>query len=240
MKGALTKSYKFSTIVKIEDLIQLDNFILSQYPFAKRFITTINGGEYNVENISEITDYDNPDSRKITKISIRARKEEDKYSSYPDFEIYISDFHEFLTSVSFTIRREEEKEITYVSTKIDELIQNFKARYSWLNKNITSVCFSIINWLIVFGIFHLSFYKKIDSISYYFSIFSLSLIVGTFTSLVFIPLLKKIYPETIFCIGKQQLLFEKVKKIKDTIFYLIIIAFLVGVCSSLLVYFITK
>lgn len=240
MKGSLTKSYKFSTIVKIEDLIQLDNFILSQYPFAKRYITTINGGEYAVENISEITDYDNPDSRKIIKISIRAQKEEDKVSAYPDFEIYISDLHEYSTTVSFTIRREEEKEITYVSTKLDELIHNFKAKYSWLNCNITAVCFSIINWLVVYGIFNVFFYKKIDTVSYFITTFTLSFIVGIGTALIFMPLLKRIYPETIFCIGKQQLLFEKIRKIKETILYLIIIAFLVGVCSSLFVYFITK
>ena len=240
MKGSLTKSYKFSTIVKIEDLFQLDNFILSQYPFTKRYITTINGGEYDVENFSDISDYDNPDSRKIIKISIRARKEENKFSTYPDFEIYISDLHEYSTTVSFTIRRAEEKEITYISTKLDELIHNFKAKYSWLNSNNISVIFYIINWLVVYGIFNVFFYKKTDTVSYFLTTFTLSLIVGIGTSLIFMPLLRKIYPETIFCIGKQQFLFEKIRKIKETILYLIIIAFLVGVGSSLFVYFITK
>jgi hypothetical protein len=240
MKGTLTRSYKFSTIIRIEDLIQLDNFILSQYPFVKRYITTANGGEYFVESINEIIDYDNPDYRKITKISIRAKKEEDKYSTYPDFEIYISDLKHFFTSVSFTIRQENEKEITFISTKIDDLIQNYKAKYSWVNKNSFSICFYLLIWLFVYGLFHFFFYKKIDNISYFVSIFSLSLIVGLLTPQVFIPLLRKIYPETIFYIGKQQLLFDKINKFKDTIFYLIVITFLVGVGSSLFVYFITK
>lgn len=48
MKGELTKNYSFGIIVKVEDLLYLDKYLRTVYPFIKYEIKVSNGDKNNL------------------------------------------------------------------------------------------------------------------------------------------------------------------------------------------------
>lgn len=240
MKGQISKSYKFSTNISCDDLQRLNDFIMSEYSFVKYKITTIDGAEYEIESFDKILNYENHSSRKIDQIFIYANHENKHLRIFNDFEMKLRDLSRFPDSINYSIRNISNNEITYYTSNLNELLENFKSPSSWLHSIWISLVFS---WmlLIIFSIsFTFFFQDKIDKTFLYLSMLSFSFALGYFLPWVFEKITSFLFPRTIFCIGKQIKYQEKKKSLRHNILYSVIIAFIVGVLVSLFFWSITK
>ncbi|MDY5396759.1 MAG: hypothetical protein SPG46_04910 [Alistipes sp.] len=135
MIGDFTKKYSWGMIVKAEDLLALDKYIKSIYPFVSYRIKLSNGATYTFDDFSEILEYDNPNVRKILGVYFYANTERQITYLCSDFELSMV-YNKYASSLTYTIRKSSQSEIELYSHKVDELIRNFKSPYRWVNSPI--------------------------------------------------------------------------------------------------------
>ena len=235
MKATVTKEYKFCTVIKLEDLMLINDFLKSEYDSIKYKMYTNNDAVYELDDFEEIINYDNPDSRKITKIYIAAYKAP---SYFPNFEISLADIEYYRISVSYTIQSIDNKEIDSLLRKISDWNEWFKKSYSWIYHNDILIFWVI--WAPVSLLFYFTSFKQLDKVTYYVANFSLSWIVSWIIMLIIDKLLPKLYPKTTFCIGKQKQRLESKQKLRSNILWSGLVTFIIGVLTSFFVYLLTK
>ena len=59
MVGNITKKYSFGTIIKVNDLLSLDKYVRSIYPYITYMMKTSDGADYKLDSIKDIIEYDN-------------------------------------------------------------------------------------------------------------------------------------------------------------------------------------
>ena len=237
MKGNLTVPYNFSTRVTCENVQAINDFIASHFKNVRYKINTKDGADYDIGNIEELLKYRNPSSRKITKITIQGNQDGDNFI-FPNIELILADHSLHLESAILSIRRLEEKELTFYSQRIDEIIQNIKAPYFWLHRlwfNIISTLIILLSIALPFIVFLNKTYN--DNLTV---LILLSCFLGGFFGYIHPRIVSFFYPDTIFCIGDQIEFNSKKNKISSILFLSIIGALVIGVLSSLIVWWITK
>lgn len=241
MLGNITKKYSFGTLIKSKDLLSLDKYVRSIYPYVTYIIKMSNGADYKLDAIKDIVEYDNPDSRKIIGIYIYANKNDNKYISCSDLEISILDYNIYDKSVLFTIRNASQNEIDAYSNKIEELICNFKSPY----RRINTWTFYIICCILISFIVSVFISKPLKNLTEdHAAIIFINTILGAIIAWVGYQLYRfvwlKLYPETIFLIGKQIDSNDKKRQIRQIVWVVIIFGLIVGVASSIIASYILK
>lgn len=240
MKGSISKSYKFSTIISCKDLQRLNDFIASEYNFLKYKITTIDGAKYETEDFNEILKYDNYNSRKIEQIIISANHAEKEFRFLNDFEIELNDSSRYPDSINYTIRNVSEKEIASYTSQLKDLIMSFKAQSSWIHNIWILLAFNGV-MLLIFHFSFLHFFRdKIDETLLYLYPIFISFSIAWISSWVFSKTSTFLYPKTVFCIGKQIDFFDSRKKTRNTILIVIILGLILSIVGSLIVFLITN
>jgi hypothetical protein len=238
MTGTISKKHKFCTLVKVEDLKSLNNFIHSKYKYVEYTISLENGVNYASLTFDNIITYDNIEFKKIIQISIKAQNEEPITRSIinADFEIYLADLNNSSTSISYYIKTATVEEMEWLTLKIEELINNFKANYSWLHKNSTGVIIFIFIWICISTSLQIYLKDKVETVILSVFMYTLSALVG----LVSNKIISFFFPLTVFCIGKQIGFYERKKKLRQNCLWGIIFTFIVGLIASILAVIITR
>ena len=241
MIGTISKSHKFCTLIKMEDLKSLNDFICNEYKYVEYTISIKNGTNYDSLTFDDIINYDNAEFKKIIQISIKAQDEKPITSIvFPDFEISLADLNNYSTSISYYIRKATEKDIEYRTQKIEELIKNFKADYSWLHKNSTKLIIFLFILMCISIPLQIYLKDKVETITLYVFMWTLSAFLGWVGSKLFDKVISFFFPQTVFCIGKQIDFYERKKKLRQNWLWGIIVTFLVSLLTSFLVFFITR
>lgn len=240
MKGSISKSYKFSSIISSKDLQRLNDFIASEYNFLKYKITTIDGAIYETEDFNKILNYDNYNSRKIEQIVISANHAEKEFKFFNDFEIRLNDLSIYPDSINYTIRNVSEKEIASYTSQLKDLIMSFKAKSSWIHNTWASLAFFWVLWIIFSISFSYIFHDKVDKTLLFLYQMSFSFIIGWISNWFFRKFSSFLFPETIFSIGKQKDFLDKKEKTRHTLLTVIIFGLIVSIVGSLIVFLITN
>lgn len=240
MTGTISKDHKFCTIIKKEDLKSLHDFICKEYEYVECSISTKNGAKFELITFDDIISYDNIEFKKIIQIYIKAQKEKPLINIFPDFEISLADLNHYSTSISYCIRKATEKEIEYRTQKIEELINNFKANYSWLYKNSNGLIFFLFIWCSILIPLQLYLKGKVETITLYVTVWTLAFIIGWIFSRLFNEIISFFFPQNVFCIGKQVDFYDRKKTLRQNWLWGIIVTFFVSLISSILVFFITN
>lgn len=236
MKGTIKKSFNYAIIISDNTLKEIDDFIKTQYEYVKYSFATSDGAEYDINDIRDILNYQNPDQRKIVKIIIKANHKESLFSS--QFNLLILDQNIAYKVISYEIKDEAEKELLYIHTHLDEIISKFKAPYSWLHKDKSSLFCVLFVWL-MFSIPYLIYTNgKIDKILNFLFLQSFSIIIAYCSSFVYDKIINKYFPVTIFCIG-EQLEQKQNKQRQMNVFLTIVGTLILGVIASLIAFWIT-
>lgn len=233
MKGTLTKSYNFSSIITPQAIQSIDDIIMSSCQSVRYEIKTTDGTEYVLEKVDEVLNYGNPDSRKIEKITIKGNKEENKSFIYSDFEVLLFDNSQYDKSAIISIRNSEEKDLVFYKQRIKEVIEATKTSYWWIHK---FTFYMILSLLVYVGLATLFFMcSDVSDKSYTFLILlNIGLISGFISAYILRKLFGYLFPETIFCIGAQNEFNEKRKRLRKYIFITVILTLILGIASSLI------
>ncbi|MDK2942541.1 MAG: hypothetical protein PWP56_2054 [Acetobacterium sp.] len=239
MAGQITKTFKFSTTVTSKDLISLNKFISSEFKQVRYKMYIMDGSIYDKDNINQILEYDNYPLRKITKIEINANKDAKDFYLLPDFEISLSDLSKSSYSIKYAIRNVTEKELDYYVKKIDELSLNFKSSYSKYNSS-QFIYITMFIFLIIIAVLIAFVSNKISpNVSTEMVVF-LSAAIGVVFGKLVPSILYWLYPQTIFCIGKQEQFYENKKKLRNNIYVGFILAFVVSIFATVVVNYFMK
>jgi len=240
MTGQISNAFNFSTVLTIRDLQALYDYLTSEYNFFKFTISTKDGAEYDIINFNEILEYDNSDHKKIIEIILYAYKEKSDYKSFSDLEIKLRDSSIYSESIRYTFKKVSPKEIISYTSQLNELLLKFKAPCNWIQNKFIPVTFaSILN--IFFVVYFINNLKtKIDPSLYFLYILTITFTIGYFSSPAFKILISYFFPRTVFCIGRQLDFFERKRILRQNVLYAVIIAFIISVCASLVVYLLTK
>lgn len=240
MNGKITKSFKFGTFITSDNLSNLNSFIAKEYTFIKYILRTSDGAEYKLDDFTQILAYENHGLRKIKELVIQGNKDknDDIYFINPDFELSLRDSSDSFYSITYTIRNISEKEIIYLTSKLNDLVMGLKSRYSWIHSLYLPVVLNIPLWLL----FYQSISKTIDIGDKTYTLIVSILIAMVFGLLFYFFFVKilLLFPKTVFYIGQQKHRYDRLKKTKSFILYGIIITFIIGVLASILANYLTK
>lgn len=229
MKGSISKDHKFCLIVKKEDLKSLNDFICKEYKHIEYTIHTNNGIKYELISFDEIINYDNYDFKKIIQIYIQAQNEKSTDNIFfPDFAISISDITNYSTSISYYIKNATEKEIDYHTQKIEELIHEFKPKYSWLYNRTNGLLVSLMTLLLIVIPLQILLKDKIDKALYYTFIIFGGIFTGWGWALSYDRVVSIFFQKTIFCIGKQQEFYDNKKSLRKNLLGGLLLHFLLA------------
>ena len=222
MIGNKTKEFSFGKIIKQEDLKSLNDFIASEYKNVRYSIRTKNGINFDLENYDKLITYENYTESKIEWIKIDANRDiENKYFTYSDLHLFMGIYTEY------TIRNSSEKDILFISDKIDKLINNFKSPHDWIFSFFGSLLVNSVAALLIILLF-----LKIIPIHNLSTVWGIILCASIipFQMLVYLVILPYLYPKTTILIGKQIDVYETKRKIRksiNTIFLGFIITYIV-------------
>lgn len=242
MKGNLNKSYDFSYEICKEDIISLIDVIVAGCEEFSFDFTTKDGAEYTVDNIEDVLNYSNPDTRKIVKLSIKGNVHKGNNFIFPNILISLYDSAIYDSSYLITFRQLEEKDIVFYTERIDELIKRTKRPYYWVHKSAFYWCTGIVLYIILAVIFLMKT-NNADTAAKVYNILVLQG-VSALCMLFSIHILKKIisylYPKSCFCIGEQEKQNNKKQKLRSVAFYVIISTILLGVLSGIITHFVVN
>lgn len=241
MEGSITKSYKFGTFITSDILIELNKFITGEYSFVKYSIHTFDGAVYKIEDFNQILEYDNQGYRRLKIINIMGCKDRGSDVSFinPDITLSLRDASEYNTSVEYTIRKATQKEIIYLTSKIDEVVLNFKSNYSWMHTLSARLMFPFLFYIPAVYFIIKNMDKITDKTYFMIMLISYSFIGTMMLSWIYEKILL-MFPKTVFYIGKQIQLHDKIKKRKNYFIYGIIFTFILSVLASVTANYIGK
>jgi hypothetical protein len=117
---------------------------------------------------------------------------------------------------------------------------NFKSKDSWVNSIwIPWILFSVL-WILFCTSINNFLSDKVDKTILFIFLIIISIFFGYVVNWIYTKVVSDLFPKTIFCIGKQNQVFENIKKKRNLIFVGIILTFVVGVLSSFFVLFLTN
>lgn len=234
LKGSFEKSYKFQTIVTEDILRKIDTYLQSRGDRMAYRFETINGAKYEVENIEEIIGYDNPSDAKIDEIYLMAQKE-GRYIPQNFITVKFINRGRWSSSASLYIRNANQDEISVIFNDMDRVIQKAKADYSWLyNKWVLISLNFILSELLFFFLYHyVAPLIKENNASWWIQLFLLQLSILIPFTMGLLKTLQWVYPETVFLIGDQKAVYEKLMRRRNWVLGTILTVIL-GVIASII------
>lgn len=242
MKGSLRKDYNFSIIVTAEDLMSLSDLITKDFDDVRYEIETTDGAHYKLQDLNDILEYTNPDSRKIKLLRVKGNKEKGKFFYLPNICVSLFDTSVYNKSIIFELNEMDEKDITHYTSRIDEFANRIKAPYWWIFKER----FYWITGIVLYLVFSIVYFANSDISTTVNKVYSMTLLQGVsaacmaFSMLVLNKVVSFFYPESCFALGEQEKRKIKKEKTRYLICWVITGALVIGVLSGLIVHFIIK
>ena len=236
MKGSLKKDYIFSIIVTAEDLKSLSDMIMKDFDDVLYEIETTDGAHYKLQNLNDILEYTNPDSRKIKILRIRGNKEKGESFYLPNICVSLFDTSVYDKSIIFELNEMDEKDITHYTSRIDEFANRIKAPYWWIFKER----FYWITGFVLYLAFSIVYFVNSDISTTVNKVYSMILLQGVsavcmaFSMFVLNKVVSFFYPESCFVLGEQKKYAIKKGKARNIVFVAIFLTLIIGVIASVI------
>lgn len=205
-------------------------------------IKTKDGARYTVNNIEEVLEYSNPDSRKIEMLSISGNKEKGKHPLLPDICVYLFDSSIYDKSCLLELNRMDEKDILFYTNKIDEFAKKTRVPYWWIHKDAFYWVIGVVLYILL-GFIYFTHTNTNDSTDKVYNILLLQGVFAfclLFSMFVLNKLVSFFYPKGCFAIGEQEKHKIKKEKTRNIVIVTIIGALLLGIVSNIIAHFIIK
>ena len=205
-------------------------------------IETTDGAQYKLQDLNDILEYTNPDSRKIKLLRIRGNKEKGGFFYLPNICVSLFDTTVYNKSIIFELNEMDDKDITHYTSRIDEFANRIKAPYWWIFKDK----FYWISGIILYLAFGIIYYQNSNNAQTINKIYNLLLLQGVsaacmaFSMLILSKAVSLFYLESCFALGEQEKHRRKKERTRNLVFWTIIGTLLVGVLASLIAHFIIK
>lgn len=236
MKGSLDKSYDCSIIIDDEQLRYISDFIKERFNEVRYEIKTLDGAVYKLDSIDAILSYNNPDARRLIKVSIIGNKECGTHIFLPDITVSLFDMSKYDKSCVISLNNLDEQEITFISQRIDEFVEGARMPYWWIHKNAVYWILGVSLYCVLAILYYVKLGKEQfdKSMSNTFFWLGVSIICMFFSTVIVKRSIEYLFPEGGFAIGEQVKFMKKKNKTRS-----IILGLLLSVITGLIVYWIT-
>ena len=136
MTGSTTKYYFCPIIVDENQLRYLLEMVKERFGEVEYGIETLDGVQYEYSSIDDLLAYNNPNSRKITKINIRGNLYNGGSSSVPELYLSIGDWSKSELSCYMRLRCLDESDITYFKNRMEDFVKDYRVEYWWMYKPV--------------------------------------------------------------------------------------------------------
>ena len=136
MTGSTTKYFFLPIIVDEGQLRYLSEIVKARFGVVEYGIETIDGDQYDYSGVDDLVAYNNPNSRKITKISIKGYNYKGESSSVPELYLSISDRSKSDLSCYMQLRCLDESDVTYFKSRIEDFVKDYRVEYWWMYKPV--------------------------------------------------------------------------------------------------------
>ena len=136
MTASTTKYYSCPIIVDENQLRYLSEMVKERFGEVEYGIKTIDDVQYVYSSIDDLLAYNNPNSRKITEISIRGNLYNGGSSSVPELYLSIGDRSESELSCFMQLKCLEESDITYFKSRMEDFVKDYSVEYWWMYKPV--------------------------------------------------------------------------------------------------------
>ena len=132
-----TAIYCFCPIIVDESQLRyLSEMVKERFGEVEYEIETIEGVQYEYSSIDDLLAYNNPNSRKITKISIRGNLYNGGSSSVPELYLSIGDRSKSELSCYMQLRCLDESDIAYFKNRMEDFVKDYCVKYWWMYKPV--------------------------------------------------------------------------------------------------------
>lgn len=137
MTGSTAIYYFCPIIVDESQLRYLSEMVKERFGEVEYEIETIEGVQYEYSNVDDLLAYNNPNSRKITKISIRGNLYNGGSSSVPELYLSIGDRSKSELSCYMQLKCLDESDIAYFKNRMEDFVKDYCVKYWWMYKPAT-------------------------------------------------------------------------------------------------------
>ena len=136
MTGSTTKYFFRPIIVDEGQLRYLSKIVKARFGVVEYGIETIDGDQYHYSGVDDLLAYNNPNSRKITEISIKGNNYKGESSSVPELYLSISDRSKSDLSCYMRLRCLDESDIAYFKSRLEGFVKDYSVEYWWMYKPV--------------------------------------------------------------------------------------------------------
>ena len=137
MTGSTTNYYFCPIIVDENQLRYLSEMVKERFGEVEYGIETLDGVQYEYSSIDDLLAYNNPNSRKITKINIRGNLYNGGSSSVPELYLSIGDWSKSELSCYMRLRCLDESDIVYFKNRMEDFVKDYSVEYWWMYKPVS-------------------------------------------------------------------------------------------------------
>lgn len=137
MTASTTKYYSCPIIVDESQLRYLSEMVKERFGEVEYGIETLDGVQYEYSSIDDLLAYNNPNSRKITKINIRGNLYNGGSSSVPELYLSIGDRSKSELSCYMRLRCLYESDIVYFKNRMEDFVKDYSVEYWWMYKPVS-------------------------------------------------------------------------------------------------------
>lgn len=149
MTASTTKYYSCPIIVDENQLRYLSEMVKERFGEVEYGIKTIDGVQYVYSSIDDLLAYNNPNSRKITEISIRGNLYNGGSSSVSELYLSIGDRSKSELSCFMQLKCLEESDITYFKSRMEDFVKDYSVEYWWMYKPVFYLIFGACLYLLL-------------------------------------------------------------------------------------------
>lgn len=237
MKTQIKRTIKHSLLIEPEELNSLYSFIRSKYNNAEIAAECNDDSQIETEEISDIINFENPNYRKITGITLSAR------NSYEDTLRLRINSSWPSDPATFTINSQNDESAVYIGQEIVKLFSEMKPGYDWLAR--ISIIATVIGLWAVYGLIRTAamlfgFVKPTPplpndlSSAEAFNIIILFILVLLGILALFEWIRMLLFPRVFFMLGKQKKKMEKLIKWRWVVFTGLVLSILSSLIASLI------
>lgn len=238
MKTSISKNVYYSLYLEELDLQAFHKLLSSKYKHPSITVRCSDGSIWETEDIHELISFENPNYRKIVRMTFIARNELTELCS---LDIHPPDI--FGCTAEVSIKSDKDERALFFFNELLKMLKESKPSYDTLTRvPITFIVFGLWGLITLTMTFlKMAGYLATKQSSHPFNlemfneIFMIVIIVLAVTSTIDWGL-RKLFPKVFFALGRQTRAMERIKKLRGIIFIGISLALLVG----LLVNYISK
>lgn len=199
MKVSIKKTFDFVVCITKDSLKEINEFLCSHFEYVKYSFEVKGGTKYDCDSIEDLINYSNPPERKIEKMMVFAGHDKYVTNFYMIIQQNVSQFR----TICYEINNESEKDILFLSDKLNILIKNQKSPYSWIYG-----FWGLLILIVLMAVFHNICISKINGLYGYKDIRYIStclmLVFGSCAiGYLYLEIVNFLFPISYFCWGHQ-------------------------------------